>query len=177
MTDIRNGANETFRSLKIRNFRLFFLGQLVSQTGTWMQSVALIWVVLRLTDDGVALGLTTASQFLPVLLLGAWGGVIADRVDRHRFMVFTQVGFTIVGGAFAILMLLDLLTVPVIYALSALYGLITAVDNPTRKSLVVDLVTTEDIPNAVALNSAMMTGSRVIGPSIAGLLITRSTQP
>ncbi len=172
MTSVRNAAGETFRSLRVRNFRLFFVGQLVSQAGTWMQSVALIWVVLRLTDDGVALGLTTAAQFLPVLLFGAWGGVIADRVDRHRFMILTQVAFTIVAGAFATLMLLDQLTVPVIYGLSALYGLFTALDNPTRKSLVVDLVEMEDVPNAVALNSAMMTGSRVVGPSIAGLLIT-----
>ena len=172
MTSFRNAAGETFRSLRVRNFRLFFIGQLVSQAGTWMQSVALIWVVLRLTDDGVALGLTTAAQFLPVLLFGAWGGVIADRVDRHRFMIVTQVAFTIVAGAFATLMLLDKLTVPVIYGLSALYGLFTALDNPTRKSLVVDLVEMDDVPNAVALNSAMMTGSRVVGPSIAGVLIT-----
>ncbi len=172
MSGLRNAAGETFRSLKVRNFRLFFLGQLTSQAGTWMQSVALIWVVLRLTDDGFALGLATAAQFMPVLVLGAWGGVIADRVDRHRFMIITQVAFTIVGGGFAVLMVLDQLTMPFIYGLSLLYGIITAVDNPTRRTLVVDLVSLDDVPNAVALNSAMMTGSRVVGPSIAGLLIT-----
>ncbi len=172
MTSFRNAFGETFRSLRVRNFRLFFLGQLTSQAGTWMQSVALIWVVLRLTDDGLALGLATAAQFLPVLVLGAWGGVIADRVDRHRFMVITQIAFTVVAGAFAVMMVLDQLAMPFIYGLSLLYGVITAVDNPTRRTLVVDLVSMDDVPNAVALNSAMMTGSRVIGPSIAGLLIT-----
>lgn len=172
MTGVREATGDTFRSLKIRNFRLFFLGQLTSQTGTWMQSVALIWVVLQLTDNGFALGLTTAAQFLPVLVLGAWGGVLADRVDRHHFMIGTQVAFTVLAGAFAVLMLLDQLTMPFIYGLSFLYGCVTAIDNPTRKSFVVDLVGTEDVPNAVALSSAMMTGSRVVGPSIAGLLIT-----
>ncbi len=169
---VRSTTGEIFRSLQVRNFRLFFLGQLTSQAGTWMQSVALIWVVLRLTDNGLALGLATAAQFFPVLVLGAWGGVLADRVDRHRFMVITQIAFTIVAGAFAALMVLDQLTMPFIYGLSLLYGCITAIDNPTRRTLVVDLVDIEDVPNAVALNSAMMTGSRVIGPSIAGVIIT-----
>ncbi len=172
LVTVRSASSEIFRSLRVRNFRLFFLGQFTSQAGTWMQSVALIWVVLRLTDNGFALGLATAAQFFPVLVLGAWGGVIADRVDRHRFMVITQVAFTVVAGAFAVLMVLDQLTMPFIYGLSLLYGCITAVDNPTRRTLVVDLVDLEDVPNAVALNSAMMTGSRVIGPSIAGVLIT-----
>ncbi|MEZ5376797.1 MAG: MFS transporter [Acidimicrobiales bacterium] len=172
MTRFRGAVGDTFRSLKVRNYRLFFFGQLTSQAGTWMQSVALIWVVLRLTDSGVALGLVTAAQFLPVLVLGAWGGVLADRVDRHRFMITTQVAFTVVAGTIATLMVLDRLTMPFIYGLSMLYGIFTAVDNPTRKSMVVDLVEMDDIPNAVALNSAMMTGSRVVGPSIAGLLIT-----
>ncbi len=169
---VKGAVGDTFRSLRVRNYRLFFFGQLTSQAGTWMQSVALIWVVLRLTDSGVALGLVTAAQFLPVLVLGAWGGVLADRVDRHRFMIATQIAFTIVAGTIATLMVLDRLTMPFIYGLSMLYGIFTAVDNPTRKSMVVDLVETEDIPNAVALNSAMMTGSRVVGPSIAGALIT-----
>ncbi len=172
MTGVRAATGDTFRSLKIRNFRLFFLGQLTSQTGTWMQSVALIWVVLQLTDNGFALGLTTAAQFLPVLVLGAWGGVLADRVDRHHFMIGTQIAFTVLAGAFAVLMVFDQLSMPFIYGLSFLYGCVTAIDNPTRKSFVVDLVGTEDVPNAVALSSAMMTGSRVVGPSIAGLLIT-----
>lgn len=172
LSTIRAATDDTFRSLRVRNFRLFFIGQLTSQAGTWMQSVALIWVVLRLTDSGLALGLATAAQFLPVLLFGAWGGVLADRVDRHRFMIVTQGAFTLVAGTFAVLMVLDRLTIGPIYGLSLLFGLITAIDNPTRRTLVVDLVATDETPNAVALHSAMMTGSRVIGPSIAGVLIT-----
>ncbi len=172
MTGWRAAGGDTFRSLRVRNFRLFFIGQLTSQAGTWMQSVAIIWVVLRLTDDGLALGLATAAQFLPILVFGAWGGVLADRVDRHRFMIATQAAFTVVAGCFAVLMVLDRLTIIPIYGLSLVFGFITAIDNPTRRTLVVDLVDRSDVANAVALHSAMMTGSRVIGPAVAGVLIT-----
>ncbi|MFK8022860.1 MAG: MFS transporter, partial [Ilumatobacter sp.] len=164
-------ASDTFRSLRIRNFRLFFVGQLTSQTGTWMQMIAVIWVVLDRTDDGVALGLVTATQFLPVLVFGAWAGVVADRVDHLRFMIGTQVAFTVIAAAFAGLFLADLLSIPAIYVLSAAFGFVTAMDNPVRRTLVVDLVGPDDVPNAVALNSSLMTGSRVIGPSVAGALI------
>lgn len=167
-----DASRSTFRSFRVRNFRLFFAGQLTSQTGTWMQSVALIWVVLELTDSGVALGLVTAAQFLPVLILGAWGGVLADRVDRHRFMMTTQAIFTVIAAVVAGLMLADRLSIWPIYVLSLAFGVVTAIDNPTRRTLVADLVEPDDVPNAVALHSAMMTGSRVIGPAVAGLLIT-----
>ncbi|MCB0994075.1 MAG: MFS transporter [Acidimicrobiales bacterium] len=169
---LRLVAGDTFRSLKVRNYRLFFLGQLVSQAGTWMQLVAVIWVVYRLTDDGVTLGLVTATQFLPVLLFGAWAGVVADRVDHHRFMIGTQVAFTVIAVAFAGLVLTDRLSLPAIYVLSTGFGFVTALDNPVRRALVVDLVESEDVPNAVALNSSLMTGSRVIGPSVAGAVIS-----
>lgn len=172
MSRLRFAAGDTFRSLRIRNYRLFFVGQLTSQAGTWMQMVAVIWVVLQLTDDGFALGLVTAAQFLPVLLFGAWGGVIADRVDHHRFMLGTQVAFTVIAAAFAGLILTDRLTIVPIYVLSMAFGFVTAMDNPVRRTLVVDLVGQDDVPNAVALNSSLMTGSRVIGPSVAGALIT-----
>ncbi|MFV0525170.1 MAG: MFS transporter [Acidimicrobiales bacterium] len=165
-------AAQTFRSLRVRNFRLFYMGQFISQGGTWMQTVSLSWVVLQLTDSGVALGLVTAAQFLPVLLFGAWGGVLADRVDRHRFMLMTQAGLTLVAVAFSVLVLFDRLTIAAVYGLSTAYGLLTAVDNPTRRTLVADLVPTDDVANAVSLHSAMMTGSRVFGPALAGLLIT-----
>jgi MFS family permease len=162
----------TFRSLAHRNFRLYFGGQLISQAGTWMQTVSLAWVVLRLTDSGVALGLVTAAQFLPVLLFGAWGGVVADRVDRRRFMIATQSVFTVLAGTLAVLMVADRLTIEAVFVLSVLFGMLTALDNPSRRSLVGDLVEPADVPNAVALHSAMMTGSRVIGPAVAGVLIT-----
>lgn len=172
MTRFLAATSDTFRSLRSRNFRLFFVGQLVSQTGTWLQSVAIIWVVLQLTDDGVALGLATAAQFLPVLVLGAWAGVVADRVDRHRFLLATQVAFALVAVSFTVLMFLDAATLPVIYGLSALHGVITALDNPARRSFVVEMVSERDVPNAVGLNSALMTGSRVLGPALGGLVIT-----
>lgn len=172
LTTFRAAADDTFRSLRIRNFRLFFIGQLTSQAGTWMQTIAVIWVVLRLTDSGVALGLVTAAQFLPVLIFGAWGGVLADRLDRHRFMIATQTAFTVIAATFAVLVVLDRLGIWLIYGLSSLYGFVTAVDNPTRRTLAADLVGIADVPNAVALHSAMMTSSRVVGPAVAGLLIT-----
>lgn len=172
MTRLRFAAGDTFRSLRIRNYRLFFAGQLVSQAGTWMQMVAVIWVVLRLTDDGFVLGLVTASQFLPVLIFGAWGGVVADRVDHHRFMLMTQAAFTVLAVAFVGLVFTDRLGIPAIFVLSTAFGFVTAMDNPVRRTLVVDLVGEDDVPNAVALNSSLMTGSRVIGPSVAGALIT-----
>lgn len=172
MTRFRLAAGDTFRSLRVRNYRLFFAGQFVSQTGTWMQMIAVIWVVLQITDDGVALGLVTAAQFAPVLVFGAWGGVIADRVDHHRFMVATQVAFTVIAGAFAGLVFADRLTLPFVYVLCIAFGFVTAMDNPVRRTLVVDLVGPDDVPNAVALNSSLMTASRVVGPSAAGALIT-----
>lgn len=171
MNRLRFAAGDTFRSLRIRNFRLFFLGQLTSQAGTWMQMIAVVWVVLQRTDDGVALGLVSAAQFLPVLVFGAWGGVIADRVDHHRFMLGTQVAFTVISAAFAGLILTDRLNIWAIYVLSLAFGFVTAMDNPVRRTLVVDLVGADDVPNAVALNSSLMTGSRVLGPAVAGVLI------
>lgn len=165
-------ADDTFRSLHVRNFRLFFFGQLVSQAGTWIQSVAIIWVVLELTDDGFALGLATAAQFLPVLLLGAWSGVVADRVDRHRFLLITQSAFAVVALAFTVLMFSGAVNLVGIYALSALFGVVTALDNPTRRTLVAEMVSERDVPNAVGLNSALMTGSRVVGPALGGILLT-----
>jgi len=161
----------TFRSLRSRNFRLFFAGQLVSQTGTWAQSVAIIWVVLQLTGDGVALGLATAAQFAPVLVIGAWAGVVADRVDRHRFLLGTQAAFAVVALGFVGLSFADRLTLPAIYLLATLFGIVTALDNPTRRALVVEMVPETDVPNAVGLNSALMTGSRVVGPAMGGALI------
>ncbi len=165
-------AGETFRSLRVRNFRLFFIGQLVSQAGTWMQSMSIIWVVKELTDDGVALGLATAAQFAPVLVLGAWGGVVSDRVDRHRFLQFTQAGFLTVAIGFTVLSFTGKLTLPAIYVLSLAYGVITSLDNPARRALVGEMVSEVDVPNAVGLNSALMTGSRVVGPAVAGVLIS-----
>jgi MFS family permease len=168
---LRSASQATFRSLHTENFRLFFLGQLISQAGTWMQSVAIIWVVLDLTDTGFAVGLVTAAQFLPLLVLGAWTGLLADRFDRHRTMIATQVAFAALAVAFSVISLTGSATVTWMYALSLVFGIITALDNPVRRVFVGELVSRQDLPNAVGLNSAMMTGSRIFGPALAGALI------
>jgi MFS family permease len=136
-----------------------------------MQSVAIIWVVLDLTDNGLSLGLVTAAQFLPMLLLGAWTGLLADRVDRHRMLVGTQSAFAALAVVFSVIVLSGSATVWWMYGLSLVFGVITAVDNPARRVLVGELVPRDDVANAVGLNSAMMTGSRVFGPALAGALI------
>jgi MFS family permease len=171
MTRLRGIAGTTFRSLHTRNFRLFFAGQTISQTGTWMEMVAAIWLVLQLTDSGVALGLVTAAQFLPLLLFGAWTGLLSDRLDRHRLMLSTQTVFAILAVVFAVLVTTGAYNVAVIYLFRLGFGVITALDNPARRALVNDLVPRDDVANAVGLNSTIMTGSRVIGPALAGVLI------
>jgi MFS family permease len=171
MTRLRGIAGDTFRSLRTRNFRLFFTGQTISQTGTWMEMVAAIWLVLQLTDSGVALGLVTAAQFLPLLLFGAWTGLLSDRLDRHRLMLAAQVVFALLAGLLAVLVTTGAYNVAVIYLFRLGFGVITALDNPARRALVNDLVSRDDVANAVGLNSTIMTGSRVIGPALAGVLI------
>lgn len=164
-------ARDTFRSLRHRNFRLFFTGQLISQTGTWLSMVTQTLLVLHLTDSAMALGLLTASQFGPMLVLGAWAGAVADRVDKRRLLITVQslaMGQSMVLG---LVVLTHHATVPVIFALAALQGVLNAFDNPTRRAFVVEMVPPGDLPNAVSLNSAVMTGSRVVGPAAAGALV------
>ncbi len=168
---LRLATAETFRSLRVRNFRLFFLGQSVSMVGTWMQSVALVWLVLDRTGSGVALGVTTALQFAPVLVLSPFTGLAADRLDKRRLFLFTQAAAGLQAAAMAVLVLTGTETLPLIYALTFVFGVVTALDQPVRRALVVELVDERHVPNAVGLNSALMTGSRVLGPAVAGLLI------
>jgi len=172
MTRFRRATNDTFRSFRVRNFRLFFGGQLVSQVGNWLTLVAQTLLVLRLTDSGVALGLLAVAQFGPVLVLGPFAGLVADRSDKRRLLLLVQAlamaqSFVLAGLAFS-----GNPPVAAIYAVAFLGGLTIAFDNPARRSFVVDLVPPDDIGNAVSLNSALMTGSRVVGPALAGLLIT-----
>lgn len=162
---------DTFRSLRERNFRLFFIGQGISQVGTWVQSVALVWLVLTRTGSGVALGLTTALQFLPILVLGPWAGLLADRVDKRKLLVCTQAASAAQAGGMGLLVLTGADSLTLIYALSLVFGLITALDNPVRRAFVVELVAEPHVPNAVGLNSALMTGSRIVGPAVAGVMI------
>ncbi len=171
MTRLRIATGETFASLRVRNFRLFFGGQIVSQTGTWLGMVAQTLLVLHLTDSGVALGLLTAAQFGPVLLLGAWAGVIADRSDKRRLLLTVQTLAMLQSFAMGLLAFAGSPPVLAIYAVAMVGGVLTAFDNPTRRSFVVEMVPRSHINNAVSLNSALMTGSRVVGPAVAGLLV------
>ncbi len=172
MTRLRLVTGETFASLRIRNFRLFFAGQMVSQTGTWLSMVAQTLLVLRLTDSGVALGLLAAAQFGPVLLLGAWAGVVADRSDKRRLLLIVQSLAMLQSFTMGALAFMGSPPVAAIYAVALAGGVLTAFDNPTRRSFVAEMVPQDRINNAVSLNSALMTGSRVLGPALAGLLVT-----
>jgi MFS family permease len=171
MTRIRAFGSETFRSLRVRNFRLFFVGQIISQTGTWMQMIAIGLLVLAITDSGTAVGLVTAMQFLPILVFGAWGGVLADRRDRHHLLIAMNVAGAVVATAFSVLVLSGHEALWSVYLLAFAAGMVTALENPARRSLVTDLVAEKDVPNAVGLNSTLMTTSRVFGPALGGLLI------
>ncbi len=164
-------AGDVFRSLHVRNFRLFFTGQLISQTGTWLTMVAQTLLVLKLTGSGVDLGLLTASMFGPMLVLGAWAGAVADRADKRRLLIATQTGAMIQSVALGVVVLSGHATVGVIFALAFVQGVLTAFDNPARRSFVIEMVPPEEVPNAVSLNSAVMTGSRVVGPAAAGALV------
>lgn len=168
---LHTAASDTFRSLRHRNFRLFFAGQLISQTGTWLSMVTQTLLVLHLTDSAIALGLLTAVQFGPMLVLGAWAGAVADRADKRRLLITVQalsMGQSLVLG---LLVLGGQASVGVVFVLAAAQGVLTAFDNPTRRSFVVEMVPRTDLPNAVSLNSAVMTGSRVVGPAAAGALV------
>ena len=172
MTRLRLATNDTFRSLGIRNFRLFFSGQLVSQIGNWLTLIAQTLLVLKLTDSGIALGLLAVAQFGPVLLFGAFAGLIADRSDKRKLLLVVQTFAMGQSFALAALAFMDRPPVWAIYVIASFGGLATAFDNPTRRSFVVELVPEEEITNAVSLNSALMTGSRIIGPALGGLLVS-----
>jgi MFS family permease len=161
----------TFRSLRSRNYRLYFYGQLVSTSGTWMQTVALGWLVLRITNSGFDVGVVTALQFLPMLLIGTYGGVIADRLVKRRTLIVTQAGMAVSSAALAAITMAGADPLWAIYLLTFVLGAFSAVDMPVRQAFVSEMVGEEDLPNAVALNSAMFSTSRVIGPAIGAILI------
>jgi MFS family permease len=160
-----------FSSLAIPNYRLFFVGQIISLSGRWMQGVATAWLVLDLTGSGTALGLVSSLQFLPVLLLGPLGGVVADRYDKRRVLVVAQVvsaGLAVVLGALVATGAVELWMV---YALALGLGFVYVIDNPTRQAFVHDMVGSDQVTNAVSLNSVVVNLARMIGPGSAGVLI------
>ncbi|GLZ05920.1 MFS transporter [Actinomadura sp. NBRC 104412] len=161
-----------FRSLRIRNYRLYASGQVVSNTGTWMQRVAQDWLVLDLTHgSGTALGITTGLQFLPMLLFGLWGGVVADRYPKRRVLMITQASMGLLALILGVLAVTGTAQVWQVYLLAFGLGLATVIDNPSRQSFVVEMVGRRDLPNAIALNSATFNGARLVGPAVAGVLI------
>jgi MFS family permease len=161
----------SFDSLQVPNYRRYFAGQIVSLSGNWMQTVAEIWLVLSLTGSGVAVGLTTALQFLPMLLFGAWGGLLADRLPKRRLLMATQAVMALPALALFALSSSGVVTVSMVYALVFARGAVNAVDNPTRQSFVIEMVGAGRIVNAVSLNSVLVHAARIIGPALAGILI------
>ncbi|MFD3379769.1 MULTISPECIES: MFS transporter [unclassified Streptomyces] len=161
-----------FSSLKVRNYRLFFTGQVVSNTGTWMQRIAQDWLVLSLTGSSAAVGITTALQFLPMLLFGLYGGVLVDRLPKRPTLLATQSAMGLTGLALAFLTLSGHVQVWHVYVAAFAVGLATVIDNPARQSFVSEMVGPEQLQNAVSLNSANFQSARLVGPAVAGLLIT-----
>ncbi|MEQ8147474.1 MFS transporter [Streptomyces sp. OP7] len=164
--------NSMFSSLRIRNYRLFFLGQVVSNIGTWMQRIAQDWLVLSLTGSSAAVGITTALQFLPMLLFGLYGGVLVDRLRKRPTLMVTQSAMALTSLALAALTLTGMVEVWHIYVAALALGFATVVDNPARQSFVSELVGPGQLQNAVSLNSANFQSARLVGPAVAGLLIT-----
>jgi MFS family permease len=159
------------RALRHRNYRLFISGQLISLIGTWMQSVGESWLVYRLTGSAVLLGVVGFANRIPVLLFSTVGGAVADRYNRHHIVIATQIASMCLAGLLAFLTLTDRVQVWHLLAIATALGVVNAFDIPTRQSLVVQLVSREDLPNAIALNSSVFNGARVVGPAIAGVLV------
>src|SRR5436309_1040683 len=168
---LREAVAARFRSLRHRNFRLYWTGQLVSLIGTWMQSVAQGWLMHRLTSSAFMLGLLGFLQFLPVLLLSLWAGVIADRVDKRRLLIVTQTSALIQAATLAAVVSGGVVRPWMVLALALFFGVFNAFDLPARQSFLVELVGKEDLSNAIALNSAAFNTARIVGPAIAGVLV------
>jgi MFS family permease len=164
-------TQRTFQALSTRNYRLFFGGQLISVTGSWLQSTAQAWLILQLTHSAFMLGLLVMVQFLPNLLLQPFGGVIADRFPKRRMLIATQSSFALVAGALGILVGLHLVQTWEVFLVVSAFGLINVVDGPTRQAFVPEMVGGDQLPNAVALNSTVFNGARVVGPAVGGILI------
>jgi MFS family permease len=162
----------TFRSLRRhRNYRLFFTGQLISVAGTWMQNIALAWLVIELSSSPLAVGALAFCRFLPFFLFSLVAGVVVDRLDTRRLLIATQATAMLVSVLLAVVTLAGVATLPVVYALAALGGLILVFDSPGRQTLTFQMVGPRELPNAVALNSGLFNASRVIGPALAGVMI------
>ncbi|ADP79254.1 MFS transporter [Pseudofrankia inefficax] len=165
-------AGGTFAALRVPNYRRFMTGQIISMCGTWMQTIALGWLVLSLGASGTMLGVVTAAQFLPVLLVGAYGGLVADRANTRALLITTASLQATLAAVLGVLVITHVVALWMVVVFAALLGLTQAADNPARQSFVQEMVGPETLPNAVTLNSVTMNAARVVGPAIAGLLIT-----
>jgi MFS family permease len=161
----------TFASLKHRNYRLFFFGQVVSVTGTWMQNIATAWLILQLTGSPVAVGVLALCQFMPFTLFGWFSGVLVDRFDPRRLVIATQWALMALASLLAALTLLGQVTPWQVYVLVALRGMVMVFDAPSRQALTYQMVGPSELPNAVALNSSLFNSARVIGPALGGVVV------
>ena len=159
-------------SLRVRNYRRWFAGQIVSVSGNWAQMVAEMWLILHLTGSGTAVGLTAAVQFAPLLFLGAFGGLLADRFDKRRLLMVTQAAMAVPALLLFTVTVTGVVEAWMVYALVLLRGTINSVDNPARQSFVFEIVGADRVVNAVGLNSVLVHASRIFGPAVAGLVIT-----
>ncbi|MGA2433070.1 MAG: MFS transporter, partial [Acidimicrobiales bacterium] len=167
MSAARRFSSKTFAALSVRNFRLYFIGQLISVSGTWMQSVAQGWLVLQLTGSSIDLGFVIALQYVPMLLLGSYGGLIADRSEKRRILYCTQSAAAILALVLGVLVSTHHATLTTVMCLAALLGVVNLFDNPARQAFVQEMVGRDLIANAVSLNSVLMNAGRLIGPGIA----------
>lgn len=171
MVSIASWRQRTFGSLADRNFRAYFLGSAVSVSGTWMQRVAQDWLVLQLSHSGVALGVASALQFVPVLFIGAWGGAVVDRTDRRRLLLVTQASSALLAALLGAVTATGAVTLWMVYALTFGLGVVTVFDSPARQTFVAEMVGTDRVVNAQSLYSTVHNGGRLVGPALAGIVI------
>jgi MFS family permease len=168
---LTTALRRSFNSLEVPNYRRYFAGQVISLSGNWMQNVTALWLVLTLTNSGFAVGLTTALQFLPMLLFGAYGGVLADRIPKRRLLLVTQTLMTIPAAGLFAVTAFGVEAPWMIYIAVFIFGAVNCVDNPTRQSFVIEMVGPDRLVNAVSLNSVIIEVARIVGPALAGILI------
>jgi MFS family permease len=170
-TYLRRHSRETFSSLYVRNYRLYYIGQIISTSGTFMQSVAQAWLVLQLTNSGIALGITSTLQYIPFLILGPYGGVVADRFPKRKILYLTQSISGLLALTLGVLVATDLIQVWMVYVLASCLGLVAVFDNPARQTFYMEMVGPDHLRNAVTLYSILVNLARIIGPSLAAVLI------
>jgi MFS family permease len=167
------GRLAPFRSLRNRNFRLYFIGQSVSATGTWMQKIGQAWLVLELSDSGTLLGIAAALQQLPTLLIGPWGGLVADRVDKRKLIIVVESIAGVLAAILGVLTVTGVVEMWMVFVLAIALGITDAFDRPARKSFVVEMVEDDEVTNAITLSAVVMNAARTVGPAIAGILIAQ----